>query len=297
MALKAELEELLAQMKVAGADDKEIEQLRGSLEKHQPLRDGFLRQSDYDRKFNDIKAEREREATVLEAAKKKAEDWQKWADKNKPIHENLLTEYEKSQKAVKELEEKVAAATSGGGGGGAGGGEVDEAKIMERVKAVIEQRGKIPTAEEIQKIAMEEAKKLSTEAQNAFFKDTLPAAMEYSAKMNDFAFDHHEEFKERFDRIAFAKFVTEKRINDLDEGYKQFVGDKRTENKIKVETDKRVKDELSKRNLPGSGAEPAPSELGVLQNRRAGKDVLAADATIAEASAKAAAELRAEGKV
>lgn len=294
MALSKALEEMLALIE----DQKDRDSLKVLLEKHEVLRErneGYLRQSDYDKNFNKIKEEREQEAIALQNARDRAAKWEKWAKDNQPIHENLLTEYKKKEQQVKDLEEKVAEAAASHGNNGDKGGEVDEAKLMERVKAEIEKRGFVSKAD-VTAIALEEAKKLASEREAAFFKETLPASMEYSAKMGDFAFDHREEFGERFDRTAFAKFVTDKKINDLDDAYKQFVTDRRTEKKIKEETDKRVQAELSKRNLPGTGVAPS-LEMGPIQMRRSGKDVLPADATIADAVAKAAEELRAEGKV
>jgi hypothetical protein len=293
MALSKALEELLATIE----DPKDREEQRKLLEKYTVLQErneGYLRQSDYDRKMNDSKDERKREQESLEAAKARAEKLQKWADENVPKHNKMLEEYSTLTKKNEELEEAVATAATGGGGGG--GGEVDEAKLRAKVLEEIGKRGYVSQSEVI-RIATEEAKKLAAEERASFFKDTLPMSMEYGMKMNDYSYDYREEFGKKFDRIAFAKFVTEKKMNDLDEAYKLFVGDMRTEKTITTETEKRVKDELSKRNLPGSGAAPAADQMGHLEARRRGPgDGLPADATISQAAMAAAAELRSEGK-
>jgi hypothetical protein len=272
MALKPELEELLLTIK----DETEREAQRKLLEKYPQFGEGHLRQSDYDRKMNEVKTDREKEAIALQTARDNAAKWQKWYEDNSPRHTQLMDEYKKVSERNKELEEQVKKAAEGAGGGGAaggGGGEVDETKLMSKVQEEISKRGYVS-------------------------KDTLPHVLEWNQKMMDFNYEHRQEFGEPFDRKAFSKFVAEKKIEDLDEAYKAFVGDKRTENKIKTETEKRVKDELSKRNIPGTGAAPTPSEMGPLQLRRNGKgpDGLPEDATLSAASMAAAAELRAEGK-
>lgn len=297
MALKKELEELLAS---AFPDEKDREEQRKLLEKYPTFGEGFLRQSDYDRKMNEVKSDRQKEQEALQTARELAAKWQKWADDNKPVHENLLTEYKKISDRNKELEEIVAKAAEGGGGGGTGGGggePVDEKKLMERVNSEIGKRGFVSNAE-VAKIVEEQAKKIAKEERDAFFKETLPNMMEYSQKLTDFSFSHRQEFNEPFDRKAFSKFVADNKLEDMDKAYDMFVGEKRTERKIKEETEKRVQAELSKRNFPGSGATPSP-ELGPVEARfKTGKgtDGLPADATISAAAMAAAAELRAEGK-
>jgi hypothetical protein len=296
MALKPELEELLLTIK----DETEREAQRKLLEKYPQFGEGHLRQSDYDRKMNEVKTDREKEAIALQTARDNAAKWQKWYEDNSPRHTQLMDEYKKVSERNKELEEQVKKAAEGAGGGGAtggGGGEVDETKLMSKVQEEISKRGYV-SKDDVAKIVTEEAKKMAEEERKAFFKDTLPHVLEWNQKMMDFNYEHRQEFGEPFDRKAFSKFVAEKKIEDLDEAYKAFVGDKRTENKIKTETEKRVKDELSKRNIPGTGAAPTPSEMGPLQLRRNGKgpDGLPEDATLSAASMAAAAELRAEGK-
>lgn len=297
MALKKELEELLAS---AFPDEKDREEQRKLLEKYPTFGEGFLRQSDYDRKMNEVKTDRQKEQEALQTARELATKWQKWADDNKPIHENLLAEYKKITDRNKELEEQVAKAAEGGGGGaGGGGGEpVDEKKLMDKVNAEIAKRGFVSNAE-MAKIVEEQARKIAAEERAAFFKETLPNMMEYSQKLTDFSFSHRQEFNEPFDRKAFSKYVADNKIEDMDRAYDMFVGEKRTEKKIKDETEKRVQAELSKRNFPGSGAVPSP-ELGPIEARfktGKGSDGLPADATISAAAMAAAAELRAENKV
>ncbi len=292
MALKPEIEALLATIQ----DEAVRNQQRKFLEDHKEFQEGYLRQSDYDRKMNEVKTDRQKEQEALQAARDSAAKWQKWADDNMPRHTQLMDEYKKLTEKNKELETAVAAAAAAGGGGGnGGGGEVDEAKLLAKVQDEISKRGYV-SRDDVTKIAVEEARKLAKEERDAFLKDTLPATIEWNQKMMDFNWDHRQEFNEPFDRKAFSKFVSEKKLEDLDEAYKMFVGDKRMEKKIKEETDKRVKDEMSKRNFPGSGPAPGPAEMGPVQTRRAGKDGLPPEATITEAAMAAAAELRSEGR-
>jgi len=297
MALKKELEDLLASI----PDEKEREEQRKLLEKYPVLSEGYLRQSDYDRKMNEVKTDREKEQEALLAARKKAAEFQKWYDENAPRHTQLMDEFKKLSEKNKDLEEQVRKAAEGSGGGGSGsgggGGEVDETKLMSKVQEEINKRGYVSKTE-LGEIVAAEAKKLADQERSSFLKDTLPNVLEWNQKMMDFNYEHRQEFGEPFDRKAFSKFVADNKIEDLDTAYKAFVNDKRTENKIKTETDKRVKEELSKKNFPGSGASPAPSDLGPLQLRRAGKgpDGLPEDATLSAAAMAAAAELRSEGK-
>ena len=113
MALSKALEELLATIE----DPKDREEQRKLLEKYTVLQErneGYLRQSDYDRKMNDSKDERKREQESLEAAKARAEKLQKWADENVPKHNKMLEEYSTLTKKNEELEEAVATAATGG---------------------------------------------------------------------------------------------------------------------------------------------------------------------------------------
>jgi hypothetical protein len=173
---------------------------------------------------------------------------------------------------------------------------VDEAKLLAKVNEEVGKRGYL-SRDEVMKIATEEAAKLAKAERDSFFKDTLPNVLESNQKMMDFNYEHRQEFGKVFDRKAFSKFITDNKLEDLDKAYGMFVSEARTEKKITEETEKRVKDELSKRNFPGSGAAPSsPSELGPVQIRRAGKDGLPPEATISEAAMAAAAEMRTEGK-
>lgn len=292
MPLKAELEELLATIE----DQKVRDEQRKFLEGHPQFQEAALRQSDYDRKMNEVKTDRQKEQEALQAARDRAKKMQDWFDENKPRHDQLMEEYKKLVKKNEELEAAVAAAAAGaGGGGGTGGGEVDETKLLAKVQEEIGKRGYV-SRDDVLKIATEEATKLAKAERDSFFKDTLPNVLEWNQKMMDFNADHREEFGEKFDRKAFSKFVSDNKLEDLDKAYGLFVNDKRTEKKIKDETDKRVKDELSKRNFPGSGAAPSSPEMGPVQLRRAGKDGLPPEATISEAAMAAAAEMRSEGK-
>lgn len=295
MALKQELEDLLAQMKTSGATDEELKALRASMEKYPVLGEGYLRQSDYDRKMNDVKSERAKEQETLTAARERASNLQKWADENVPKHNNLLTEYKKLQEKNAELTEQVSKAAGGGSGGGGegGGGAVDEAKLMENVKAEIARRGYV-SKEEIPTLIAAERDKLRED----FFKTTLPGSMEAINKMVDFNFSYRAEFGEAFDRKAFSKFVVDNKLEDWDKAYDMYVSEKRTNKKIETEVEKRVTAERSKMNLPGSGAAPAPAEMGHMESRLRGKgaDGLPAEATVSVAAAKAAEELRQEGK-
>ena len=292
MALKPEIEALLATIQDPAVRDQQ----RKFLEEHKEFQEGYLRQSDYDRKMNEVKTDRQKEQEALQASRDSAAKWQKWADENVPRHTQLMDEFKKVTEKNKELEDAVAkAAAAGGGGNGGGGGEVDETKLLAKVNEEVAKRGYV-SRDDVMKIAVEEAGKLAKAERESFFKDTLPNVLEWNAKITDFNFEHREEFGKPLDRKAFSKFISENKIEDLDKGYSMFVSEARTEKKIATETEKRVQSELSKRNLPGSGAAPSPMELGPIQQRRAGADGLPPEATVSEAAMAAATALRAEGK-
>src|SRR5437879_3896263 len=138
MALTKALNELLATIE----DEKDRGVLREQLEKHTPLQERFegnLRQSDYDRMMNSMKAEREKEKLAVEEARANAEKWQKWADENVPKHNDLLEKYKTVEQERAELAEKVKVAAAGNQQ--ANGEQVDANELMKRVDSEISKRG------------------------------------------------------------------------------------------------------------------------------------------------------------
>jgi hypothetical protein len=303
--LNKALETLLAQVK----DESEREAMRKGFEKYEFFQTRFeegLRQEDYDKNFNKIKEERIAEAAMIEGYKKKQKEYDDWAARNIPKHEELLKNFGELETKYKALEEEKAALVSAAAAGGGGGEKVvNEAELLSRVNAEITKKGYV-SASDLPKIVEEQAKKMvtaeATTLRDNFYKVDLPGAITFMTAMNDIQFNYRNEFKESFDSKAFAKFMVDEKIEDPTKAYDRFVADKRAvveREKIKAETKLEVEKEFaSKYNLPGSGAPPAP-ELGPLQMRKLGKTPdLPAETEIGDnrAAYAAAAELRADGK-
>lgn len=232
--------------------------------------------------------------------KKTAEDWEKWGKDNKPKHERLLTEHEELQKNYKILQDKVKESAGGGSGEGAVSVEELETKVLERVA------GKTVSEERLGQIIAEETKKLKDDlnatldtARKDFFEKTLPMATAFQTEMVEAQQDYREEFGKKLDRKDFSDFMTENRIVSPREALERFVAKDREEKRIKTEVEKRLNDELSKRNVPGVSSTSGPADVGPLQLKIAGETPKFAEGTELgdlSAAAMAAKELRSEEK-
>jgi hypothetical protein len=308
MALSKALEELLAQVK----DEGDRKELQSRFEKYDFLQtrfEGNLRQEDYDRNLNKVKADRAKEQEELKVSKEYADKMKVWAEKNVPKHEELVKNYGELETKYKDLDEKykiteVAAKAAEAAGGD--GKTVDAAELAKRVDEVIATRGYV-SQKEVQKIADEEARKLVAEEagklRDNFYKTDIPNFMGFITAMTNLQFRHRDEFKEALDPVAFSKFMVDEKIEDPIKAYDRFTVEKRSAaDKVRIEAeirDKVEKDFASKHNLPGSGAPPA-SELGPVQMARMNKTphipATAEAGDSHELAYAAAAELRQEGK-
>lgn len=314
MALPEAIEEML---KTLPAEDQEA--LRPRFEKHQPLRDGYLRQNEFDRKFNEWKEQKEKEQAAIEARKAEIEkaiaEPRDWLKRNKSKHDQLLTEHKALETANQELTAQLEAAEAARNNGRET--DMDEAAVKAAAQAVVDERVKALKIEQAGYITQKQMDDIVAKTKEEFFSVTLPQSMEFSARILDCVGDYRSEFGMKLDRIEFAKFMQGDgppeqgpRFHDPYAAFKEFVAPKRaeaTEKKRQKDLDdartegaeKARKEFAATAGVPGSGVPPAPSELGPMQRHVLGKDVqLPAGVEIGDGrAAMAAAEsLRAEGK-
>ena len=243
MALSQALENLI---KTLPADDQAT--MRAQLEKHQELRDGYLRQDDYSNKMREHQEELERgrrAAEAFEEAKEKAnENYKFWE-----------TEKQRADRLEAELTAATAKAAAGAG--------VDAATLE---KNIAEQIRKDPhlSQEGIQKLIADEAVKL----QKNFFEQTLPNTMTWVSDMARAERKYEKEFGEEMDRTAFAKLMKEEQIGDPNKAYDRFTANARQERALEAAKKKAVDDYLKEHageGMPGTGVYPSSGEKGAVQ--------------------------------
>lgn len=303
MALSKALEDLIVSL-----PEEERATMRAALEKHEILRqrfEGNLRQQDYDAKMNEVKATEKAAKEAVERADAKYKENQKWYDENNPKLQNALKEKDGLFKQVADLEAKLKLAAASAPDGE--GGKVDENKLIEAAAERIKTMGIVPDEASLRKIMAEEAGKIAITERDNFLKQTLPASMEFQMSIADIAMDHRDEFKEKFDRAAFIKFMNEKELTARPprEAYDVWVAERRQkahdEDLIK-KTEERVR---SERSVPGTGESSAlaglpgasaiPEEGPMVTFLKAQKTPAPGTGAGVEA-AEAAKELRSEGK-
>lgn len=274
MALSKALEELLALI----GDEGDREAQRKLLEKHEVLRErneGYLRQADYDKQFNAVKAERLKEKEEIEKARGNIDKWQKWWDDNQKIHndtitanKNLLKEKTTWTEQEKLLRKQIEAAASGSG---AGGDDVNLAAVQQAVEDRIKDLPYVSKDAVATIVAEETSKAVKTEreaVEQRLMKETLPAWSSVIMDYNDVMYQHQAEFKEGLDRKALADFMQVNNITDVKKGHEAFVAPKRKEaeaTKMREEITASVRKEMMP--VPGSGAAPALRDLGPVAQR------------------------------
>lgn len=293
MALAAELENLVKELEKI--DPVAAKEQRALLEKHEslqkPLKEGVLRQNDYDRFMNDNKRK-------VETFDQTISDWKK----AKSIHDQLLEDHrvlqEKATKLEADLQLKVAA-TAAAATGEDGLPKIDEQKLAQAVRDRI--GSDYVSKADLDRIVKEESGKQYDAAKKEFFEKTFPEAANWISSMVDAQFSYHEEFGKRLDKAEFAKFLKENGIADPMKGYEKFVENARTEKKIEAEVEKRLAEKRKQDNLtefPGSSGSPQP--MGALQirlkNRTEGDPLIPKDVELGDGSLAniAAQELRKE---
>jgi hypothetical protein len=283
--------------------------------RHKILREGYLRQSDYDRMMNEAKKANDKLKADYDAKVKAADDKTKEAtelvDKNKkwwaetePIFTKAKTtqaERDSLFEEKKKLETKIAELTTAAAAGGKPGSEgsvVDQAELAKAVEERVKGMGFVSESK-LMEIVLQEAGK----QRDTFLKETLPATMEYIFSVNDIAMRHREEFHEPFDRVAYLKFIHENQLGNLlpDKAYDQYISEKRGKNNEAKMREEIEKDIRTKMSIPGTGTVTGPPTGSIPEEGSALVEYIKATAakddggTMSGAMA-AAAELRKEGK-
>lgn len=292
MALTAELELLVKELEKA--DPAAAKAQRELLEKHETLQKtlqgGVLRQSEFDRKYNEVKGKVEKYDETMD-----------WYKNNKSKHEQLMKDNEeitaKNVQLEADLKLKTAAAAA------LNNEDPNNPKIdADKITAAVRERigNDYVSKTDMARIVKEESVKLAEGARKDFFEVTFPQAALWLSGLNDAQFAYRDEFGKTLPRDEFAKFLKENQIADPMKGYEKFVETQRTEKKVAEGIQKGVEEELKKRSsvaeFPGSSGSPQP--LGALQVRLArreeGDPLIPKDAELGDGSlaALAAADLR-----
>lgn len=264
------------------------------------LEEGWLRQSDYDRKQNLSKAE-------VEKAQKRTTELEDWYKDNKPIHDAALERSRELEAKYTEVEQQLKEARAQRAA--EGGDQVDAAELSKRVQeevAKLQQTYGYVTRADTEKIihdqtaklAQDESKKFIDEASRKFYEETLPATANFAADIAEICFDHKSEFGEYLDRKKLAEYMTERKIVNPKDGYTEYVKPRRDEITFKTKVDEEVKQRLSGMALSGQmvSATGGVMPKGAVQ-MRVEKDNAAAGNTTGVLAMQAAQELRAEGKI
>lgn len=287
MALKAELEELL---KTLPADVQA--QQRAILEKHPTLGDGWLRQADYNKFMNEGQDKLKRYDETMD-----------WYKRTKPVHDQVVTDLAASQAEVERLKAEVAskAAEAAAAKAASGEGATDPAAVAKAVLEAI--KGTIPTTAEIGKLIADETDKQAKAAREKFFKEDVPPALAFQTGMNEVQWRHRDEFGKPLNRVEFAKFMTENKINDPIEAYERFTETPRLEAKLKAAKDEGIaegKKQAAAEFVPGSTGAQGLGHLQVrITEKKTGDPLFGQDVELGDnaAAMAAAAELRNEGRV
>lgn len=299
MALAKELEDLIATLPEA-----DRESTRSLLEKYPALRDGYLRQADYDRNLATTKKERQEAEEARKQAENAISKNKTWFDENKPKLEKVQKERDDLFSRSKELEGRVKELTDRAA---AGTGATDTDKQV-LVDAVMERMKTMPqglSEEQVAAVVLREANKLADAERKAFVEQTLPASMNYTLTLAEVMMQHRDEFHEPFDRQAFHKYTIDnnRTADDPRKVYDDMVKDRREKAKEEKMREDIRKEVLSSQSVPGSGVSsglpgtsgtaPDPEGAVVQFMKKSGP---AMGTGLSEAAAEAANELRKEGK-
>lgn len=258
------------------------------------LADGWLRQSDYDRKMNLSKDE-------IQKAKDRARQLEDWYAENEPIHRASLDRARELESRNAEIMQQLDQART------QGGGDVDAVELERRVQAEVaklkDTYGYV-TKTDIGNVIKQETEKLTGETKKAiddatkqYYEVAMPQGINLAADIAEICVDHKSEFNERLDRKKFAEYMQENKLVDPVKAYEQYVKPRRDEIEFKKKVDEEVKQRLSgmtvNGGMPGAGS---PLSKGVIQ-MKVEKDQAAAGISTTVAATQAAAELRQEGRM
>lgn len=280
-------------------NDEDRKQLQALAEKYEPLRGAVMRQSDYDRSMNEGKAK-------IQAAEDESKKWREWSERNVPKHEELLKDYDKAtqenstlKSQVEDLTRKVAAGAGGNGNGNGGGGALDQKQIVADVMK--ELGGKPVSQKELTDLVVAKVAETASTMRDKFYKEDLPQSLNWQSAMLAAQMDYQTEMGKsmtREKRQEFSKFILDNKIQDPGEGLDRWLAKDREEKRVSAEVDRRVKEEMSKRQMPGVSS-AAPADSGPLQTYLGGKAPKIPEGSRpgdGSLAAAAADSLRADGK-
>lgn len=307
MAVKS-LDEVLSTL---SADEKKL--LENTLSKNPELKDGWLRQDDYSREQNKLKAEREAMAADLDHA----ERMKVWGEKNVPIYDGLVAkgiineegeELWTGQKA--DLETQLAAARAAA----VAGGEMDPAELKRNVEEIVKANGGVTRAE-LDALIASETKKLTEATFDAKYADkevefnskTIPFVTGFSTSMAlaaaKYERDTGKEFTDADTKAVFEMMTKEKKFDPREmvaEYAKPHLQRKTDDAEVERRVEARLAEERKNRGLPGAGDEPfipQSTEVGNIKKmleRSAGEGDF--ESAVMAAAVKGATELATEGK-
>lgn len=318
MALTKEQEQLVLEIAAHIPEQADKDAIIRVMTDNEAVRGYALRQSDYDRNMNRLKAELKEKEDAAEAQRKQFETLytqnQEWREKYGTELTGLRTEKQGWETEREKLERQVREAAARGGNEEGG---VKQEEVQKLIDDKIKALGGIPTGDALTKLINDTVTQVATAKENEFIEKSLPLQTAFAMDCARVETQHMLEFGGKtLDRPAFSKFCKDNQINDPIKGYEEFVKPQREEAKTakeKAEREaweaaerKRIEEEVRKTQLqtvPGSGAVPT-GEMGpvqaALEARRAGAGAGGGDKSSIPAGsgwAAAATEARTAGKV
>lgn len=248
---------------------------------------GWLANQDYQRNMNALKTEK----TQFEDQKTK---WKTWEQKSNEVLATQKSEVDAAHSRIKELEAKISS------GGFSDRQEGDMAKeVVELKQQIIGLQDTITKT--IQGAGFVTAKELQTES--AKFSGVMA---EHLLSLQELNSQHMEKFGKRLtydDNQALITYANEQsqklgRQLNLNEAYELKYKDDIKKKEVESMRAEIEKDLQTKHNVPGGGGAPAleKGHLQIRMEKQQGKELVPGNDSLLEAKARAAEELRAEGK-
>lgn len=298
MPLTREQQAAITEIAALCGNQQDKDALARILAENDNVRGGFLRQSDYSRRMNEIAAKEK------ELAESKARYDKAYADNKKWREEEVMPKLQRVNDLEREVgdwktkyDEAAARINAAGNGEGNVTAEEVKAEVDRQIKAL----GGAVTPEAITKIVDDVASKKEQE----FIANVAPRQAYFAMDCAEVAWMHLQETGKPLDRAAFGKFSEERGIGDPKKCYEEFmkpVRDQKTMDERVAEEVKKKEEEMRAQfggGIPGSGAVPT-GEMGVVQQRinaaRTAQQSQAQGQVVPGGAAAAAAEVRQQGK-
>lgn len=305
-------DEILAAAQLSADERKLIDNI---VQRVPEFKDGRLRQADYDRNIQKVKAQEKEYQETLEYNKR----MKAWADEKVPIWESLVEAgaIDEESKPLWPAEKARLAEELEAAKKAALGGEMDPAELDKRVKEIVAASGLSLNAEQYRNLYKSEGQKLVEETINAryaefeknFNEKTIPFTTGFATSMAIMAGKYEKETGKEFtdddQKAVFDLMAKEQDFNPRSAVTKYMepvVREKKTAAEVERLAEERAQKIIAERGgLPGGGSEghyPTGEARGSLQKMLEESAAGEGDIeTLAQAaSRKASAELRAAGK-